>query len=129
VSVNVTFIRTALMDSPSIEKRLVHACSSHSAGRCALQITSLRTSVTVSVMNNRVKRATVSIKMHASVLLTSLNVISNVKGGGLLTLRTANANVTSRPGVRKATSSTERTHADAFKNQRNAIKNVKSTGV
>jgi len=82
--------------------------------------------VTVYAMSNHVKKATVSIKMHASVSWMSPNASSIATVHGLLTPIVVSANVISWPSAWQGTSSTERTPVLALKSQSNAIKNAKS---
>jgi len=82
--------------------------------------------VTVYAMSNHVKKATVSIKMHASVSWMSPNASSIATVHGLLTPRTVSANVISWPSAWQGTSLIERIPVLVLKNQSNAIKNAKS---
>lgn len=82
--------------------------------------------MTVYAMSNHVKKATVSINMHASVSWMSPSASSIATVHGLLTPIVVSANVISWPSAWQGTSSIERIPVLVLKNQSNAIKNAKS---
>jgi hypothetical protein len=82
--------------------------------------------VTVCAMSNHVKKATISIKMHASVSWMSPSASSIATVHGLQTPIVVSANVISWSSVWQGTSLIERIPVLALKNQNSAIKNAKS---